>query len=95
MVANCVGCRSQHTEHAEKGLNIRDFASINELAVLSNIESLNSEMIKSKIDKTERFSKLRQICQYQLQILNEKDFMKALKKLDDNTYINEQRRLKE
>ena len=92
------GCTAKHwrdanSEHAEKGLNIRDFASINELAVLSNIESLNADMISSKIEKTERFNKLRQITQYQLQILNEKDFMKALKKLDNNTYINEQKRL--
>ena len=50
-------------------------------------------MINSKIEKVDRFYKLRQICQYQLQILNEKDFMKALKKLDDNTYINNQKRL--
>ena len=52
-------------------------------------------MISNKIDKTERFHKLRQICEYQLKILNEKDFMKALKKLDDNASINEQKRLKE
>jgi len=85
--------RDANSEHAEKGLNIRDFASINELAVLSNIESLNADMISSKIEKTERFNKLRQITEYQLQILNEKDFMKALKKLDNNTYINEQKQL--
>ena len=52
-------------------------------------------MISYKIDKTERFHKLRQICEYQLKILNEKDFMKALKKLTNDTYINEQKRLKE
>ena len=87
--------RDANPEHADKGLNIRDFSSINELAVLSNIESLNADMINSKIDKVERFNKLRQISQYQLQILNEKDFMKALKKLTDDTYINKQKRLKE
>jgi hypothetical protein len=79
--------REANPKHAEKGLNIRDFASINELAVLSNIESLNAEMIKNKIEKKERFDKLRQIAQYQLEILNEKDFMKALKKLSDDIYI--------
>jgi hypothetical protein len=86
--------RVANPEHAKKGLNIRDFASINELAVLSNIESLNADMISNKIDKTERFHKLRQICEYQLKILNEKNFMKALKKLTGDTYINEQKRLK-
>jgi hypothetical protein len=86
--------RDANPEHAQNGLNVRDFTSINELAVLSNIESLNAEMINSKIEKSERFQKLRQICQYQLQILNDKDFMKALKKLDDNSYINERKKLK-
>jgi len=86
--------RDANPEHAIKGLNIRDFTSINELAVLSNIESLNAEMIKNKIEKVERFNKLWQICQYQLQILNEKDFLKTLKKLGDNTYINQQKRIK-
>jgi hypothetical protein len=80
-------------EHANKGLNIRDFASINELAVLSNIESLNADMISNKIEKIERFNKLHQIIQYQLQILNEKDFMKALKKLSNNVYINDNKRI--
>jgi len=84
--------REANPEHDEQGLNIRDFASINELAVLSNIESLNAVMISNKIEKSERFNKLRQISQYQLQILNEKDFMKALKKLSNNTYINEHKR---
>ncbi len=85
--------REANPEHDKQGLNIRDFASINELAVLSNIESLNADMISNKIEKLERFNKLRQITQYQLQILNEKDFMKALKKLSNDTYVNEQKRI--
>jgi hypothetical protein len=85
--------REANPEHANKGLNIRDFASINELAVLSNIESLNADMISNKIEKIERFNKLHQIIQYQLQILNEKDFMKALKKLSNNVYINDNKRI--
>lgn len=52
-------------------------------------------MIKEKIDKKERFLKLREIAQYQLTILNEKDFMKALKKLNDNVYVEQINRLKE
>jgi hypothetical protein len=87
--------RDSNPAHANNGLNIRDFASINELAVLSNIESLNADMINNSIEKTERFNKLKQITKYQLQILNEKDFMKALKKLSDDTYINKQKQLRD
>ncbi len=59
------------------------------------IESLNADMINNCIEKTERYNKLKQITKYQLQILNEKDFMKALKKLSDDTYINKQKQLKD
>ncbi len=75
-------------------MNIRDIASINELAVLSNLESLNAEMIKSKIIKEKRFEKLNEIANYQLNVLNEKDFMKSLKKLDDKVYTEKQKKLK-
>jgi len=38
---------------------------------------------------------LREIAKYQLTVLNEKDFMKALKKLNDNVYIEKKKRLEE
>ena len=79
--------REANPKFAKQGMNIRDIASINELAVLSNLESLNAEMIKSEIDRKERYKKLKEIATYQLTILNEKDFMKALKKLNDKVYI--------
>ena len=46
-------------------------------------------MIKEKVDKKERFLKLIEISEYQLTILNEKDFMKALRKLNDTIYIEQ------
>ena len=36
--------RDANPEHAKVNLNIRDFASINELAVITNLASINSEM---------------------------------------------------
>jgi len=79
--------RDANSKYAKKGMNIRDIASINELAVLSNLESMNAELIKDGIEKEERYLKLKEISNYQLTILNEKDFMKALKKLNDKVYI--------
>ncbi|MBU2554930.1 MAG: KilA-N domain-containing protein, partial [Bacteroidetes bacterium] len=38
--------RDANTDKAKKGLNIRDFASINELVVLSNLENINSILIR-------------------------------------------------
>ena len=80
---------------AKKNMNIRDIASINELAVLSNLETLNAQMIKEKIDKKDRFIKLKEIAKYQLTILNENDFIRALKKLDDSIYVSQKSKLKE
>ncbi len=50
--------------------NIRDFATINELTVLSNLESHNAELIKNGKTKEERFTILSSIANYQLEILN-------------------------
>ena len=87
--------REANPELAKKGMNIRDIASINELAVLSNLETLNAEMISNGIDKTDRYKRLKEISEYQLLIMNEKDFMKALKKLNDRVYIENQNKLNE
>lgn len=74
-------------------MNIRDIASINELAVLSNLETLNAEMINNGLEKAVRYKRLKEISEYQLLIMNENDFMKALKKLNDKIYIENQNKL--
>lgn len=53
-----------------KNYNMRDFASINELTVLSNLESHNAELIKNGKSKEERFGILSSIADYQLEVLN-------------------------
>lgn len=83
--------RTSNIELAKKGMNIRDFASINELTVLSNIESLNAEMIKNNIEKSDRFLKLQEIATYQLKILKKKNTLKSIKKLTDDIYINQRK----
>jgi hypothetical protein len=85
--------REANPDKAKKGLNIRDFASINELVVLANLENLNSILIRIQIDKVERYRQLRDIVQVQLKSLDEKDFIKALKKVSDNIYIENKKKL--
>jgi hypothetical protein len=85
--------RDVNPDKAKKGMNIRDFASINELVVLANLENLNSILIRNQIDKVERFKQLRDIVQLQLKSLDEKDFMKALKKVSDDIYIENKKKL--
>ena len=61
--------REANPELAKKS-NVRDFATINELTVLSNLESHNAQMIKEGKKKEERFKILQEIAEYQLNILN-------------------------
>ena len=52
---------------------MRDYPTINELTVLSNLESHNSVLIKEGKAKEERFDILSQIADYQINILNKRD----------------------
>ena len=61
--------REANPELAKKN-NVRDFATINELTVLSNLESHNAQMLREGKGKEERFKILREIAEYQLGVLN-------------------------
>ena len=49
--------------------NIRDYASINELICLSNMESMNSIMIEEGLPQPERLAKLNEMAIRQMEIL--------------------------
>lgn len=55
----------------DKKGNIRDYASINELICLSNMESLNAVFIKDGLAQSKRLIKLNQIAIQQMKILEE------------------------
>lgn len=61
-----------------KSSNIRDYASISELTVLSNLETHNAELIKDGLSKAKRFETLRRISEYQLRVLTEAERIKEL-----------------
>ncbi|MBQ2900276.1 MAG: KilA-N domain-containing protein [Agathobacter sp.] len=56
-----------------KSSNVRDYATINELTVLSNLETHNAQMIREGKSKEERFQILKEIADYQMQILSVAD----------------------
>ena len=62
----------------EKG-NIRDTASIEQLVVLSNLESFNSELIKEGLDADTRLKRLNQIAIRQMRIMIENKSLEKLK----------------
>ena len=49
--------------------NIRDYASINELICLSNMENLNAVFIEQGMPQSERLVKLNQIAIHQMSVL--------------------------
>jgi len=53
----------------EKDGNMRDYASINELICLSNMENLNAVFINEGLSQKERLTKLNQVAIKQMQIL--------------------------
>jgi hypothetical protein len=67
--------RDANTELA-KTKNVRDFASIAELTVLSNLETHNAELIKEGKSKQERFAILFEIARYQTKVLLEAERIK-------------------
>ena len=59
--------------------NIRDYASINELICLSNMENLNAVFINENMLQSERLVKLNQIAIQQMKVLQEVEKRKLLK----------------
>lgn len=81
--------KEQNKERAKNGENLRDSASINELLVITNLESQNAIMIRDGLDKKTRFEKLQEIAIIELERLNQYDFTKSLKRLTPETYLLE------
>ena len=66
-------------DNPDKKGNIRDYASINELICLSNMENLNAVFINDGIPQPERLIKLNHIAIHQMQVLEDAGNRKLLK----------------
>lgn len=82
------GCTAKDWEEANpelaKKMNIRDTASINQLVVLSNMESYNSELIKQGAGRQVRYNILRKMAQDQLESLKRSHIEQEFRKLEGN-----------
>ena len=65
--------------NADKKGNIRDYATINELICLSNMENLNAVFIDLGLPQSERLIKLNQIAIQQMKVLEGDDNRKLIK----------------
>ena len=64
--------------------NMRDYANILQLVILSNLENLNSEMIAEGIEQKIRLEKLNAIAKKQYSILQDSKGIKKIEMLDDD-----------
>ena len=69
-------------ENPEKKGNIRDYATIDQLLVLSNMENLNAYLIKEGINQNERLVILNKHAIEQMKKLTASKSVKALESLD-------------
>lgn len=66
-------------ENSDKNGNIRDYASINELICLSNMENINAVLIEDGLSQQERLIKLNSIAIHQMTILENQNALKYIK----------------
>lgn len=66
-------------ENSDKKGNIRDYATMEQLVVLSNMESMNAELIKTGIEPPERMERLNKMAISQMKVLIENTSMNKLK----------------
>lgn len=68
--------------------NIRDYASIIQLIVLSNLENLNSSYIKEGLSQKQRLIKLNNEAKYQLSTLENNINVKKIENLDNKKLLS-------
>ena len=76
--SNSKGLEKRQANPELKG-NIRDYATINELICLSNMENINAVLINDGVPQGERLIKLNQIAIQQMQVLEGNGNRKLLK----------------
>lgn len=79
--------RENNLELAKNG-NIRDYADLLHLIILSNLENINAELIEEKIPQSERLVRLNNIARKQIEILKNNKNIKKLEELQQ--YVNKE-----
>jgi hypothetical protein len=80
--------KEANPEHALNGKNMRDFSSITDLLIMSNLESFNAQLINLKTDKNTRFTFLKKMAIEQKEQFDRVDIVKSIKKSNPMTYID-------
>ena len=79
--------REWRENHFDLDGNMRDYANILQLVILSNLENLNAEMIKQGIQQKDRLQRLNEIAKNQYTILQGNNSLKKIENLDNKKNI--------
>ena len=83
-----VTAKQWREENKDKAGNIRDYASIDELICLANLENLNAVFINDGISQANRLERLNKIAISQMKILSESNNKYLEKKINNYDVIN-------
>lgn len=67
--------------------NMRDYANILQLVILSNLENINSELIKEGLSQKERLERLNKIAKNQIEILQNNNGIKKIEGSKTNNLL--------
>ncbi|MBQ6991933.1 MAG: KilA-N domain-containing protein [Clostridia bacterium] len=68
--------------------NMRDYANILQLVILSNLENLNAEMIEQGLEQRKRLERLNEIAKKQYSVLQDNKSIKKIESLDSKENLN-------
>lgn len=81
-----VTAKEWRTQNPDKKGNIRDYAHLEQLTVLANLESMNAELIKNDTPESQRTIILNNMAREQMQtLINNENSLASLKKLKKNS----------
>jgi hypothetical protein len=72
----------------QKGENLRDSASANELNILANLQAMNAEWIREGLDKKTRFEKMKDVKERQHLILEKSNPKGSIKKTTNTVLLS-------
>ena len=74
--------RDNNPEMAAKG-NIRDYADLIHLVILSNLENINAELIEMEIPQSQRLIKLNNMAKRQMELLKKNKYLNKLEYIEN------------
>lgn len=80
--------KESNPQHALSGKNMRDFSSITDLLIMSNLETLSAQLIQTNLTKQQRYDYLKKMADEQRQTFDKVDIIKSIKKTTETTYLN-------